>query len=267
MATTPEGSEGILFLSDAHLGGFDETRNRRIEASLIRLIDYCEARRYRICVLGDLFDYWMEYADRGWAPDLGGELLERFRAFNDPARPTLYITGNHDCWTGPRLPACGFDVEHRWREQVLGGKKVLLMHGDGLPDPEHPERMERPPLHRLLRNKNFVKGYQKILPPGTGTRLMRLFSRLTRSFEGAKHETRVLDGWAERFLQATDFDLVICGHDHNPRMRAFDFGTFLNLGTFYRHRSLCLYNKEDFSLVVWNNADGELRPYRPNIDE
>lgn len=267
MPPTSEGSEGILFLSDAHLGGFDAARNRRIEASLIRLIDYCEEHGYRICVLGDLFDYWMEYADRGWAPDLGRELLERFRAFNDPARPTLFITGNHDYWTGPRLPSYGFDVEHAWRERSLGGRRVLLMHGDGRPDPANPESMERPLLHRLLRNKSFVEGYQKMLPPGAGIRLMRLFSRLTRRFDGAEHETQMLDQWSERFLRATDFDLVVCGHDHNPRVRTYDFGTFVNLGTFYRHRSLCLYNKGEFSLVVWSDTDGELRPYRTTHDE
>lgn len=254
----PDRSEGVLFLSDAHLGGFSGEENRAVEDALIALVDHCEEKNYRICVLGDLFDYWMEYPDRDFVPSLGSRLLGRFRAFNEPERPTLYITGNHDCWTGPHLPSIGFDVEHGWREMRLGGRRLLLMHGDGLPDRQM--RMKRPALHRLLRNKTFLRLYKTLLPPEYGIRLMKRFSSITRRMENGRHDSGVLNRWGRRFLRETAFDMVICGHDHTPRVREFDFGTFINLGTFYRHRSLCLYNNGDFSLVEWNENRRLLSP-------
>lgn len=261
MPHPPEDPDGILFLSDAHLGGFSDRRNRRIEEQLIRLLDYCEKHRHRICILGDLFDYWMEYPDRHFVPRLGQRLLRRFREFNDPDRPTLYITGNHDYWTGPHLPASGFDVEHSWRSLNLDGQSVLLLHGDGLPDPGM--RVHRPLLHRLLRNKRFIRMYKTVFPPETGIRIMRLFSKFTRFLENGKYDPEVLDRWAERFLSDTDFDVAVSGHDHVPRIRNFDFGTYINLGTFCNHRTLCIYNNGRFSLVRWRDSEQELTAYQP----
>src|SRR5699024_10075148 len=109
-----------------------EKENKRIESELIQLIDYCEQEGIHIAILGDLFDYWMEYPDK--IPTIGKDLLARFYDFNQKMGPSLYITGNHDNWTHRHFQNSGFYVEHEHYFCSLNDSKVMLLHGDGLSD-------------------------------------------------------------------------------------------------------------------------------------
>ena len=250
-------NQKLLFISDAHLGGFSKAENDRIETSLIRLLDYCEQAGYRICILGDLFDYWMEYPTS--VPPLGSRILTRFRSYNKHAGNTLFITGNHDNWTRGYFEELGFDIENDFRILSLNSRQVLLLHGDGLIDSD--SNIMRPRLHRFLRNTNFVRFYQKVFSPRTGLTIMKYFSRLNRYFERYRSDKEKLNKWAKEKLKQSQADVIICGHDHFPRFHDFDFGTFINLGTFYKHKTLAAYNKGEFSLVVWSDTTGELQPF------
>lgn len=245
-----------LFVSDAHLGGFSDTKNKQIEQELIHLIDFCEVNGFEIYILGDLFDYWMEYP--GHKPNLGEALLRRFKTFNaNKTGPTLYITGNHDNWTNGYFKTIGFEVEKNHRFLNIEGKKIMLLHGDGLEDPSF--KLSRPLFHRLLRNRSFVKMYQTLLPPKAGLDVMKRFSRLARLREVSETEKN-LNNWAKKELETSDTDFILCGHDHTPRMLNYDFGTFINLGTFYQHRSVAAYNNNKFSLVTWDDGVRQLTP-------
>lgn len=247
-----------LFLSDAHLGGFSENKNKRIEQELIHLIDFCEAYKYQLCILGDLFDYWMEYPDS--VPELGKELLKRLKAYNHSFVSTLYITGNHDNWTMGHFRSLGFDVEKNEKILPIDGSKIMLLHGDGLEDPK--KKLPRPLMHRLLRHPLFVKLYQSIFPPKAGLYLMKKFSAFTRSTEAHRLEQDQLNQWSKQQLKTTNIDVIICGHDHFPRIKRNDFGTFINLGTFYKDRTVATYNKGQFDLVTWSDQSRELKPFQ-----
>lgn len=252
-----EASENkLLFISDVHLGGFSRSENKLIEKRLIRFIDFCENNDYKIHILGDLFDYWMEYPN--YKPGVGENLLERFHAYNYRTGPTLYITGNHDNWTNGYFKTLGFEVERNHRFLQVNGKKVMLLHGDGLENPTFD--LQRPLFHRLLRDSRFIKLYQTVLPPAAGIKVMKNFSRLARAREVSETEKN-LNNWAQNELERRETDLIICGHDHTPRMLRFSFGTFINLGTFYEHQTVATYNNREFSLVVWDDATGNLKPF------
>lgn len=247
-----------LFISDAHLGGFSPSINRRVELELIDLIDFCETNNYEIHILGDLFDYWMEYPN--YKPELAKDLLLRFDNYNRDTGSTLYITGNHDNWTNGYFKTIGFEVESNHRFLHLDEKKVMLLHGDGLDDPSF--GLHRPLFHRLLRNSTFIKIYQTLLPPAAGLQVMKKFSRIARAREVDETEKN-LNKWAEKELERSDTDFIICGHDHTPRILEFGFGTFINLGTFYEHHTVAEYNNGNFSLVTWNPTAGQLQPFTP----
>ncbi|HEX6983531.1 MAG TPA: UDP-2,3-diacylglucosamine diphosphatase [Balneolaceae bacterium] len=247
----------ILFISDAHLGGFSEKENKRIETELIQLIDYCERENIRIAILGDLFDYWMEYPDH--TPKVGEKLLDRFDAFNRKMGPALYITGNHDNWTREHFCERGFYLEHEQYICSLNGTKMMLLHGDGLSNSEH--KLPRPRMHRLLRNEYFLRVYQALFSSKTGIGVMKHFSRFTRSFNSDDEDGKKLTNWARQKLRSTDIDLILCGHDHVPRCKYFPFGTYINLGTFYRHRSMVFYNNGTPSLVFWAHKMESLQKF------
>ncbi len=253
---TETSENKLLFISDAHLGGFSRSENKKVEEKLIKFIDFSEKNGYKIHILGDLFDYWMEYPNS--KPDLGEELLRRFKEYNSRTGSTLYITGNHDNWTNGYFKTIGFEVERNHRFLHVEGKKIMLLHGDGLDNPSF--GLKRPLFHRFLRNPSFIKLYQTVLPPVAGLKVMKKFSRIARSREVTETEKN-LNNWAQWELERSETDLIICGHDHTPRMIRFSFGTFINLGTFYEHQTVATYNNGEFSIVVWDDTVGKLKPF------
>jgi UDP-2,3-diacylglucosamine hydrolase len=261
-AITPEEGDHI-FLSDVHLGGFDEAFNADIERRLHHLLKYIEEKKLRLYVLGDLFDYWMEY--RGCAPAYGEAVLKAFERLN-ATRPVLFVTGNHDNWTGPCIEQAGFDLEHESRRLNIAGKNVLVLHGDGLKNPDM--QFPRPVFHRLLRNTAFLKAYQLILPPKLGIGLMRAFSRNAKRRDRKKlvnlhHGAENIDRWAVNMLDETGLDAIICGHHHQPLRHESPAGAYFNLGNFYRLGSLLIHTKGAFQPVLWNDERQALFSFNP----
>lgn len=243
----------VLFLSDVHLGAFSEAVQNELEAALKSLIDLCIEEKIQIYLLGDLFDYWMEYPD--FIPPLGKSVLDRLELYNSKCGPAYFITGNHDFWDQGHFTDRGFIVEYEFLKVELFSKQFLLFHGDGLSDLEF--EISRPWLNQFLRNPSFVSGYQKVFSGAAGNHLMKVFSEFTR--EDGNPDTERLSSWAKSFLQKTDVDYIITGHDHLPRMETYSSGTYINTGAFFRDRTLLLYTEDGPNLVSYR--DGNFRAF------
>ncbi len=249
-----------LFISDVHLGAFSSKNEKEVEDRLIALINYAIEQKALLYVLGDLFDYWMEYSDSNFVPDLGKAVLDKFEEYNKLVQPAIYVTGNHDNWTFGHFTDRGFDVEPKYRIIPVGNYKVLIMHGDG----QVGERNDflRPAFHNLLRNPSFIQYYQKIFPPEIGVGLMKSFSNLTRK---KNHNNPLpLNNHAKSILTSENVDIVLCGHDHIPRVETFSGGKYINLGTFFKDSTLVRYINDEFRLVIWHADTKEFVPYSSN---
>lgn len=247
---------GQLFLSDAHLGALPDHLNDQVENRLIRIIDYCESNRIQIHVLGDLMDYWMEFPD--YTPNIGKRVLNRFREFHNVISPGFYITGNHDNWTYGYFEKIGFRVEHEYVKLNLDGKRILILHGDGLNDPEM--NLPRPFFHRVLRNPLFISFFQTLFNGEAGNHLMKTFSKYTRSSSDLQIDK--LSKWAQNLLNDQSFDYILTGHDHVPRVETYSAGSYINTGAFYLQDTAALYNNESIDLVIWNDKQCHFEPYR-----
>jgi UDP-2,3-diacylglucosamine pyrophosphatase LpxH len=261
----PNLSPPLLFLSDVHLGGFSDQENSRIESELVQLISYCQRNNIQLAILGDLFDYWMEFPDQ--PPRLGQKLLDRFEEYNRQLGPTLYITGNHDNWTFGHLEDRGFAVEPEYQTMIIGDQRCLLLHGDGLRDPAL--KVPRPLMNRIIRHPLFIKWYQRLCTPSIGISIMKHFSRFNRWLDGQQAKTEALNNWAKKQLKQSEWDLIISGHDHMPRRKHFPFGSYINLGTFYNHRTMALYNNASVTIVSWEAETQSIQPFdsAKTIDE
>ena len=246
-----------VFISDVHLGAFSSETNRAIEQDLIDLIHFCKEESIKINILGDLFDYWMEYPEKGFVPKLGQHVLDTFEDYNKNFSPALYITGNHDNWTFGHFEERGFEIEPNFRLLELDGVRFLLMHGDGMA--ANKIDFPRAAFHRFLRHPHFVSTYQKILPPEAGLATMKMFSSLTRKRNG--HNPEPLNRQARKIFGRHNLDYIISGHDHVPRVETFSRGHYINLGTFFKHRSMALYNKDGMQLVKWKAASKNFLPF------
>lgn len=242
-----------IFISDVHLGRSNLRDENETTQDLLSLIEYCIQNNAMLYVLGDIFDYWMEYPKKKFVPSFATTVLDAFERYNNTIQPALYITGNHDNWTFGHFKERGFDVEHEFRMVKIKSQSVLLMHGDGLY--YGGESLKRPWMHRVLRNPTFVSVYQKIFTPKFGLGLMKLFSTITSKRE--QRSTDRLNNNAQNVLKLPNIDIMITGHDHIHRMETFEGRTYINLGAFYENRSVALYNNNGFNIVKWVASNKE----------
>ena len=249
-----------IFLADIHLGAFHEEKNKQLEESLIQLIDYCEENSIQIHLLGDLFDYWMEYEN--YTPPLGKTVLSRFRIYNEKFN-SFYITGNHDFWTRGHFTDLGFNIKTEHASIDLDGKCMLMFHGDGLSDDTF--QLSRPFLNDFIRKPGFVRLFQSIFDGEAGNHFMKEFSEFTRDENDMNPEH--LSRWAKNYLSESHYDVIITGHDHLPRMETYNHGIYINPGAFHQHLTVIQYTNKAFKLVVWSNEEHKLVPFADQPEE
>ncbi len=243
-----------IFFSDVHLGAFSNEVNSKLENEVISLVEYCRQNSIQLHVLGDLFDYWMEFPD--YIPELGKAMLEKFDEYNREIRAN-YITGNHDYWTLSHFSDRGFSVHPEELHLTIGQKKIFLIHGDGLSERRY--GLPHPVLNHFLRNPGFTSLYRKLFSGETGNRIMKKFSDFTRDSENLKPQR--LSEWSNFFLRNSDINIIISGHDHVPRIETFDGGTYINCGAFFRDQTVIKYTNDYFELVVWNGREQQFEPF------
>lgn len=249
--------ERHVFVSDVHIGAFSDEENKRIEMELFSLIHHCREQKYALYILGDLFDYWMEFPKQKYIPSVGREVLDAFEEYNKAVKSALFVTGNHDNWTNGHFEDRGFDIEADYRILTLNQKKFLLMHGDGVA--KSGIHFPRKFSHRILRNKAFVKLFQFVQSPEQGLKVMKWFSSQTRKKD--IEDPVPLNKIAKNLFKKMDLDYILCGHDHIPRVETFPSGTFLNTGAFFKHNSVVVYNNESCSLVKWQSDSKKFLPF------
>ena len=123
----------VYFISDAHLGSSADpaTDAPRLERLLPFLRHVREKGAAHLYIVGDLFDFWFEYAHV--MPWRHAGILTEIRAVVDSGVPVTFLGGNHDWWVGPVFEEFagmtvhreGITVEHQ-------GVRMYLHHGDGL---------------------------------------------------------------------------------------------------------------------------------------
>lgn len=239
-----------------HLGGFDAEGNARLEQDTASLIRHCTDCGIDLVIHGDLFDYWMEVPGR--MPDLGRPVRDAVRAHAARYGPVRMVSGNHDNWMLGGLASEGFATQSESLSLRIDGRRVMVLHGDGLADPAF--GFPRPLWHRFIRHPAFYRLY-RILPHAWALDIMRRVSLVRRRGGPDPAETRRLDAWVEAGLRSGLADVVIAGHIHETRHRQIEGSEYLNPGAFHLTRTAVLHNGTGFRIVVWNATESRLEPF------
>ncbi|TNE73161.1 hypothetical protein EP331_05240 [bacterium] len=251
--------ENHLFISDCHFGGKDIPNQEELFIVFQQVIKWAITNEYKVNLLGDIFDYWMEF-DSGYYPVEFDFILKELRIVEKKQGPILFITGNHDNWTNGFLESQGFDIEENYKLLSIGGQQVLLVHGDGKVQSDW--TIKRPFLHRFLRNKPFIKFYKWIQSDRMALKSMIYFSWINRKLRPTKpEEAQKLDNWATQLFTRLPIDVILAGHDHIPRTIRVNDCKYLNLGAFFEDKTFALYNKNGFELVAWDSKNNQPKPY------
>lgn len=212
-SATPPGTDDTLIVSDLHLGLPD---SRPLE-----LLDLLHSRPFgRLILLGDiLHDQSFRHLDQdAW------QLLRHLRTIGIAGRQELvWLHGNHDRQLGSAMAGL-LGVRGResfvWREQ---GRRCIALHGDCFD-----AFISRHARFGQLCSDLFAVG-QRCLAPYHGW-LSRLEAWQVRM-------ARLGDQVAEKAVAhaaGAAFDLVVCGHTHEPLIKRATSGgrpvTYANSG-------------------------------------
>ena len=216
----------VYFISDAHLG-IDFGAAGAREAHLIKFLRSSADRMSHLFIVGDLFDFWVEYREA--IRPVFFNILHVLRSLVESGIQIHYLAGNHDFALGSFLPEkIGIQLHYEGYRTTLQGKVVHIQHGDGLLASDVAYRV----LKRIQRNKTNQRLF-RLLHPNLGVLIaqsMSLKSRNSKREEQAVENLPEYRDYARRITEQGP-DIVILGHTHHPGLHHFSNGkVYCNTG-------------------------------------
>lgn len=203
----------IYFASDFHLGLKAGTDPAGREKKVVRWLNTIAPEAREIYLLGDVFDFWMEYklvVPKGFTRFLG-----TISSITDSGIPVHFFTGNHDMWTyGYLSDECGVTVHRAPETRTIDSARFHLAHGEGLGTGD--------PLYKILlsafRNRPVQFLYSSLHPligVGIGhkwSRNSRLAKGISLEFLGEDKEDLIR--YSKGILEKENIDYFVFGHRH-----------------------------------------------------
>jgi UDP-2,3-diacylglucosamine hydrolase len=238
----------VYFISDAHLGlPISDCAER--ERHLIAFLREIAADGKILFIVGDLFDFWIEY-NTAIRPEYF-PVLHELRKLVESGVEIHYLAGNHDFILGSFLEkTIGIHTHSGHYTTVLQEKKIHLFHGDGLIKRDTGYRI----LKRILRNPINQRLF-KILHPNIGIPLGSFCSGSSRKVTSKFITESVLEEYrnhAREYLQKTD--IVVFAHTHRPEIRHCNGKTYCNSGEWIRKYTFA--KLENGRMTLWNYFPG-----------
>ena len=113
-----------IWLSDIHLGCIDCKAD-----FLLSFLDTIECDR--IFLVGDIVDFWALKRRMHW-PESHNKVLNLLLKKAQEGTEVIYLPGNHDSLMKPyeKLLFGSIKIHNEYIYQTIGGKKLLMLHGD-----------------------------------------------------------------------------------------------------------------------------------------
>jgi UDP-2,3-diacylglucosamine hydrolase len=238
----PPSDAPVYFISDAHLG-LPIVNCAEREIHLISFLREVASDGKVLFIVGDLFDFWIEYRT-AIRPEYF-PVLHELRKLVEQGVEIHYLAGNHDFIIGSFLhDTIGINTHPGAYSTVLQGKRIHLFHGDGLIKRDVGYRI----LKKILRNPVNQKLF-KILHPDIGVPLGSLCSGSSRKVTSKFITESVLQEYrdhARRFMR--DSDVVVFAHTHRPEIRKQDGKAYCNCGEWIRKYTFAKLHHGEMSL-------------------
>ena len=205
----------FLIISDTHFGtGPDENLRRKRFSDILRKKS---SEVDKIILLGDIFDFWIEYhyLIRRDYFDILCLLCQVARE-----KELFFLSGNHDFFSLNILKQQGIKVIKKNLEIEINGRKVLLSHGDTL--------YFTGKITRFLISNELTQFLFRLVHPELGIFLAKSFSKLSRLRTGKMEPPDDMPGYISKQLKK--YDVVITGHLHYPMIKLYQNKIYANPG-------------------------------------
>ncbi len=220
----------IYFLSDAHLGSWAIERGYAQQKKLIDMLEAMSKDAVSIYMLGDMFDFWMEYYIRDKSKRQFHPFCKEIRKLVKQGIHVHIFTGNHDLWTfGGLQQLTGAEVHYDPCTISRYGKQIYLAHGDGLLPSNwetlYPKDVKKKikrfmRLREIFRNPTLQLLFRS-LPPSWGNKFGYEWAKRSRlkelanpcPYKGEDKEELVLFA-KDQEKQQNHRDYYIFGHRH-----------------------------------------------------
>lgn len=220
----------IYFLSDAHLGSLAIEKGWAHQKKLIDMLEEMSKDAASIYMLGDMFDFWMEYFIHDKRKHQYAPFLKELRKLSKQGIHVHIFTGNHDLWTFGGMAQLSYAEIHYEPCTILRyGKAIYLAHGDGLLPSNweslYPKDVKKK-IKRFMRLKDifrspFLQFCFRCLPPSWGNKFGYEWAKRSRlkeiakpcPYKGEDKEELVLFA-KEQEKQHNHRDYYIFGHRH-----------------------------------------------------
>lgn len=213
------------FISDLHLGARYRGLARDRETRVLRFLRGKAMGASHLFILGDLFEFWMEY--RSYVPKTHFRVVAALEALARSGVEVHYLAGNHDFNLGRFFAEeVGLRVHADEIRLELQGKRLLLLHGDGLAATDGKYRLMKRVFRSPLANFAF-----KLLHPDWGMWLAHALSGLSRDQHNNRPRKMPEYEAASRALLAEGrLDIVMHGHTHTAFVKGFPEGIYVTSG-------------------------------------
>ena len=220
----------IYFLSDAHLGSLAIERGWAHQKKLIDLLEEMSKDAVSIYMLGDMFDFWMEFYHHDRAKRQYQPFCQAVRKLVKKGIHVHFFVGNHDLWTfGGLAQLTKAEIHYEPCTIQRYGKSLYLAHGDGLLPKQwqtlYPREVQRKiqrfmQLRKLFKSP-FLQFCFRSLPPKWGNWLGYNWAKKSRlkelanpcPYKGEDKEELVLFA-KDQEQQGNHRDYYIFGHRH-----------------------------------------------------
>ena len=234
---TKDDGKDWIFLSDAHL----TEENRENQDRLIRFLEREKEDLATLVLLGDLFEFWFGfegYIYREYVP-----ILEQLKSLSHRGVRIKYIEGNHDFCLGPFFKGkLGAEIYAEEMEEILGGKRIYVAHGDRVNLRDYESRLFR----RALKNQ-LSYAVMRWAGPELSMKVAKWLSSRSRGknhYRAPGHIPIFKTFAMNKFREG--IDVVILGHSHYPeqvlenangRERVyFNVGDWITFFSYLRYR-------------------------------
>jgi len=223
----------VYFASDFHLKFTKKNIDTEQYNKIISFLDSIIGNADLLILNGDIFDLWFVWKTviiKGYFP-----ILKKMADLRENGCRIVFIAGNHDFWFRDFLTDfLDVEVYPDSFSETIDGMKIFVSHGDLFTTND-----ARYKIFRSLIRNNFFKKIFELFHPDFSLALGILLSRSSRDRKSHPELERKKEEGLTKFAKhkLQDYDLVVLGHSHAPKLIKYENGYHANAGDWVAHQS------------------------------